>query len=129
MSDEKMIDPVEMDQSSLYGTPVESPSGFICPECGGAIWEISQGSLRTFQCHINHTFSAESFIEGQAEEIEYLLWTLLRTFKDRVRLAQHLAKEANNNNQPLTAQQFENQAQQALQRAELIQQVLLAGEA
>lgn len=129
MSDEKMIDPVEMDQSSLYSTPAGSPTSLTCPECGGAIWEISQGSLRTFQCHINHTFSAENFIEGQAEEIEHMLWTLLRTLKDRVRLTQHLAKEANNNNQPLIAQQFENQAQQALQRAELIQQALLAGEA
>lgn len=128
MSDEKLLDPVEIDSSSS-NTPVGSPSSLTCPECGGAIWEIRQGNFSSFQCHINHTFSADSLLDGQAEEIEHLLWTLLRTLKDRVRFTQQLAKEADDNNQPLQAQQFEAQAQQALQRAELIQQVLLTGEA
>lgn len=127
MSDESMIDPVEMDSSSLYSYPAGSPSSFTCPECGGAIWEIRQENFSKFQCHINHTFSAESFIEGQAEEIEHLLWTLLRTTIDRVKLTQHLAKEADDNSQPAIKQQFEDQAQQALQRAELIRQALLVG--
>lgn len=122
MSDEKILDQVEMDNSSIYSTPAGSPSSLICPECGGAIWEVRQGNFSLFQCHINHTFSADSFLEGQAEGIEHLLWTLLRTLKDRVRLTQHLAKEAYNNNQPVLAQQ-------ALQRSEIIQQALLTGEA
>ncbi len=128
MSDEKLLDPVEIDSSSS-NTPVGSPSSLTCPECGGAIWRIRQGNFSLFQCHINHTFSADSLLDGQAEEIEHLLWTLLRTLKDRVRLTQQLAKQADDNNQPLQAQQFAAEAQQALQRAELIQQVLLTGEA
>jgi hypothetical protein len=67
----------------------------------------------------------ETFLEGQAEEIEYKLWSLLRTLKDRLKITRQMADKAGDDNEPLTAQQFEVQAQQAQQRAELIRQALL----
>lgn len=122
-------DPVEMDKKSLeIGDLPGTPSSLVCPECGGVIWEIRKGRLRRFQCHIGHAFSEESFLDGQAEEIEHMLWAVLRTLKDRVKITRQMADEARDNNQPLTGQQFEEQAQQALQRAELIRQALLEGE-
>jgi len=130
MLNEKIAqDLVEMDKNSLNSELAGSPSSFVCPECGGAVWEINKGSLRKFQCHINHSFSVESLLEGQAEEIEHMLWTLLRTLNDRVKITRQMAEEAYDNDRTLIAQQFEAQAQQALQRAELIRQALLAGEA
>lgn len=130
MPNKEMIpDPVEMDKNSLESSdPPGTPSSLVCPECGGAIWEIRKGRLRRFQCHVGHAFSVESFLDGQAEEIEHMLWAVLRTLKDRVKIIRQMADEARENNQPLAAQQFEEQAQQALQRAELIRQALLQGE-
>ena len=123
---EVKLDPVEIDESFLESRdPPESPSGFVCPECGGALWEMSKGTLRRFQCHIGHAFSVDTFLEGQAEEIEYKLWSVLRTLKDRLKITRQMADKARDDNEPLTAQQFEVQAQQAQQRAELIRQALL----
>jgi chorismate mutase len=70
----------------------------------------------------------ENVLEEQAEAIERMLWTVLRTLKDRVRIIRQMADEARNNNKPVTVQQFEEQAQQTLQRAELIRQALLENE-
>lgn len=122
---EVKLDLVEMDESFLERSdPPESPSGFICPECGGALWEINKGTLGRFYCHVGHAFSVENFLEGQADEIEYKLWSLLRTLKDRLKITRQMADKARDDNEPLIAQHFEEQAQQARQRAELIRQAL-----
>lgn len=122
-------DPVEVDNNFLESSdPPGQPSSLVCPECGGAIWETRKGTLRRYQCHIGHTFSMESFLEGQAEEIEYMLWAVLRTLKDRMKITRQMADEAYDNNQPLIAQHFEELAQEAQQRAEVIRQALLVSE-
>jgi anaerobic ribonucleoside-triphosphate reductase len=69
----------------------------------------------------------ESLLEGQADEIEQMLWTTLRTLKERLKITRQMADEARDNNEQLKVQHFEKQAQQALQRAELIRQALLKG--
>src|SRR5262249_52555810 len=28
------------------------PSGFTCPECGGALWELQNGELIRYRCHV-----------------------------------------------------------------------------
>lgn len=128
--DDITADAVELDQYSLKGDDLPgSPSGLICPDCGGALWEIHQGDLHRYQCHIGHAFLAEVLLESQADEIEQYLWSLLRLLKERMRLARDLAVEARQLNRSATAvSQFEAQAEHAEQRAELIRQVLLLGE-
>src|SRR6185437_4874084 len=32
-----------------------TPSGFTCPECGGALWELRGGKLLRFRCHVGHS--------------------------------------------------------------------------
>lgn len=121
-------DLVEFDKLSLESSsPLGTPSGIVCPDCGGVLWEMRKGTLRKFQCHVGHAFSMESLLEGQAEEIEQMLWTTLRTLKERVKIIRQMADEARDNNEQLKVQHFENLAQQALQRAELIRQAILKG--
>ncbi|HEY9632609.1 MAG TPA: hypothetical protein V6D14_04340 [Coleofasciculaceae cyanobacterium] len=119
-------DSVELDKNPLEGSnPAGTLSGLVCPECGGVIWEMRKGTLRRLECHVGHAFSVESFLEEQSEEIERLLWAAMRTLKDRVKIIRRMADEARNKNEPVAAQQFEEEAQQVLKRAELIRQALL----
>jgi two-component system chemotaxis response regulator CheB len=92
------------------------------------MWERRKGTLRNFRCHVGHAFSVESLLDEQAEEIEQMLWTALRTLKDRARIIRQLADEARDKNELVRVQQFEEEAQQALQRAELIRQAILMQE-
>src|SRR4028118_1712071 len=122
-------DPVELNMNSLKSIEMpESPSVFICPECGGVMWKRNLGTFRKLQCHLGHAFDMESLLEFQAEEIEQRLWSLLRVLRERMSITRQLAASALESNSPSEAQQFEAQAQQALQRAQMIRQALFVGE-
>jgi two-component system chemotaxis response regulator CheB len=127
-NEEVKPDSVELDKNMLEGDDLLGvPSGFVCPECGGVLSEIRMDNLLRFQCHIGHAFLAESLLASQAEKIEHLLWSTLRMLKEHATLTRQMANEAREQNDPLTAQRFEEQAQQARQRTELIRQLLLIG--
>ena len=131
MPNEKITsDPVELNVNSLESIEMPgSPSGIVCPDCGGVMWERRLGNFRKLQCHLGHAFDMASLLEFQDEEIEQRLWSLLRVLRERVSVTRQLAASARENNNPSGAQQLEAQAQQALQRAQMIRQVLLLGEA
>lgn len=129
--EEITADAVELDRNSLDGDgiPAGPPSGLTCPDCGGALWESRQDRFRRYQCHVGHAFVAEGLLESQAEEIERQLWSLLRILKERMTLARQLAEQGRQHNSSATVVwQFDAQAGRALQRAELIRQLLLLGE-
>jgi two-component system, chemotaxis family, protein-glutamate methylesterase/glutaminase len=122
-------DPVELDAISLESIEMPgSPSVIICPECGGVMWERRLGNFGKLQCHLGHAFDMASLLEFQAEEIEQRLWSLLRVLRERVSIIRQLAASARENNNHSEAQQIESQAQQSLQRAQMIRQVILLGE-
>lgn len=129
-NEEITSDPVELNVNSLESIDMPgSPSVIVCPECGGVMWERRLGSFPKLQCHLGHAFDMASLLEFQAEEIEQRLWSLLRVLRERVSITRQLAASARENNNPSEAQQLEAQAQHALQRAQMIRQVLLLGEA
>src|SRR5262249_43936316 len=37
-----------------------TPTPFICPECGGALWERRDSQLLEFTCHVGHRYTGES---------------------------------------------------------------------
>jgi two-component system, chemotaxis family, protein-glutamate methylesterase/glutaminase len=122
-------DPVEMSQSMLESYDMSGKhTVLICPECGGTLWELRRDSLINLQCHVGHAFSLESFLADQAEEIELSLWKTLRTLKDRAGLFRQLAAEHLRQGNLAAAQQLQMQNKNALQRAELLRQILQIGE-
>ena len=50
------------------------PSRFTCPECGGALWELENGRLLRYRCHVGHGYTADSLMAAQAEKLEDALW-------------------------------------------------------
>ncbi|MBE9127270.1 MULTISPECIES: hypothetical protein [unclassified Coleofasciculus] len=129
MSNEEVkLNSVELDKKILEIEDLPGTlSGLVCPDCGGALWEMRKGSVLRFECHVGHAFLGESLLESQAEDIEHLLWSTLRALKEHSKITRQMANEAREQNDPLRTERFENQAQQAQQRAELIRQVLLIG--
>ena len=66
-------------------------SRFTCPECHGALWEIEEGTMLRYRCHVGHAFSADAVLSAQGEEIERMLGTLQRSHQERAALARKLA--------------------------------------
>ena len=40
-----------------------------CPDCGGALWEIQEGRVLRYQCHVGHQYAPENLEQGQLDEI------------------------------------------------------------
>ena len=53
-------------------------SAITCPECGGSLWEMQDGGLLRFRCHVGHALSAESLVAEQNEGLETALWSARR---------------------------------------------------
>jgi two-component system chemotaxis response regulator CheB len=99
-------------------------SAFTCPECRGALWELRDGDLLRFRCHVGHAFSAESLLADQSEELENALWAALRSLEENAALARRMAARAGERNQTVSVTRFEENARRVEQHAAVIRQVL-----
>jgi len=103
------------------------PSGFVCPDCGGALWELNDVDLLRFRCRTGHAFSVGSLLGLQSESVEEALFIALRALEEKAALTHRMARRAQKRNQNLSATRYQEQAHLAKQNAELIRQVLLDG--
>lgn len=105
-------------------SPPGEVSAFSCPDCGGVLWELSDGELMRFRCRVGHAFSVDSMLEGHSEAIEDALWVALKTLRESAALNHRLAHQANQQGRNWMAQRFEEKLEQAQRHASLIEQVL-----
>jgi two-component system, chemotaxis family, protein-glutamate methylesterase/glutaminase len=58
------VDISEMDRGALEGPRDGVPSGYACPECHGALWEVDEGGLLRFRCRVGHAYSIENLLRA-----------------------------------------------------------------
>jgi two-component system, chemotaxis family, protein-glutamate methylesterase/glutaminase len=121
--EEDQIVQAKTDQEN--GERVGSPSIYTCPDCGGVLWEMKQGELLHYRCHVGHSYSAESLLTQQSDGLEMALWTAIRALEERASLSRRLATRMSRIGQALSEQKFLEQAEEAHQRAQIIRQTLL----
>ncbi len=69
---------------------IGKPSGYTCPECGGALWQLDGAAPARFRCHTGHAFTARVLAHMQEEAVEAALWSALRALQEQQRLEQEL---------------------------------------
>ena len=77
----------EIDQMNRVG----DLSAFTCPGCGGALWEVNDGGILRYRCHVGHAFSSDSLIDEQTEFIEKAVYTALRALKEKADIVRRVA--------------------------------------
>jgi two-component system chemotaxis response regulator CheB len=103
------------------------PSGFACPDCNGALWELDDGKLIRFRCRVGHMFAAEALVHGQAEELEEALWSAINVMEERGELTRRLADRAAQSGFDETSQRYRRTSQEMHEQAAQIR-ALLASE-
>jgi len=73
-------------------------SAFACPDCHGALWEMNEGELMRFRCHVGHTYGAEVLSMSMDENLRRALGSALRALEERRTLAQRLEHQARQSN-------------------------------
>jgi two-component system chemotaxis response regulator CheB len=123
---------VESDMAELELGALENPhrpgapSGFACPACGGALWEIRDGDLIRYRCRVGHAWSPDSLLAEQSGAVETALWSALRALEERAALAQNMSSRAAKRGHDPVARKFADQARECEADARLIREVLLA---
>jgi len=103
------------------------PSRFTCPECHGALWEIEDGSLLRYRCHVGHAYTGEAVAAAQNEEVDRLLGTLLRAHQERAGLAQRMAEHERKSGRSGLAEQLGRRAAEYDNDAQLLKALIRNG--
>jgi two-component system chemotaxis response regulator CheB len=82
------------------------PSAFVCPDCGGTLFEMSPDGMR-FRCRTGHAWSAESLRNAQHRKFEEALFFALRVLEEDVALQERLASHARAGNHRRTLDRIE----------------------
>jgi two-component system, chemotaxis family, protein-glutamate methylesterase/glutaminase len=104
--------------------PSEPASAFTCPECGGALWEVTEGEVLVYRCHVGHAFSQDAINGAQAEHVESALWSALRALKEKSALYRRTGTRLSAQGLSHRAAEYERRAVVALDQAGILWQLL-----
>ncbi len=105
--------------------PDGPPSALSCPECRGPLWELTEGALTRYRCRVGHAYSEETMVAEHASGVEAALWTAIEVLEERAELLRKVAARARPE-KPGAAGRLEEGARDALKRATIIREVLVA---
>jgi two-component system, chemotaxis family, protein-glutamate methylesterase/glutaminase len=100
-------------------------SGFTCPDCGGTLWESSDGDLLRFTCHVGHSYSPETLLNAKAAVLEPALWTALRTLEENGAFLRRMAERARGQGLDNIAAGYAERAVEIERRADTVRTVLV----
>ena len=79
-------------------------SVLACPDCHGVMWEIDEGELVRYRCHVGHAYSAEVMSLALDDNVRRAFGSALRALDERVALARKLEAQASTGGQTRVAE-------------------------
>lgn len=111
-------------EEQVEGKRDQELSVYVCPECGGAMWQVNAGKVVRFSCHVGHVYSGDDLLEGYSEDLERSLWHAARTLRDRANLLMQLARVARERNSSNIAARYDEESRMDNEHAGVIEQML-----
>jgi two-component system chemotaxis response regulator CheB len=106
----------DMDQMDKFGRR----SVLACPDCGGVMWEIDEGDLSRFRCHVGHTYTAEVMSLALDDNLRRALASAVRALEERAALARKLHHQAKSSGHRLLAQTWAEKMKEFERETEII---------
>lgn len=101
---------------------------YSCPDCGGALWELSQGRLKHFRCHTGHAYSEGALLQGMGHALEETLLVALRMLEERRSILQSVSEQEKSNGKSRWASVQEERADEMKVHIDRIREILLPRE-
>lgn len=95
-------------------------SVLACPDCGGVMWEIDEGDLSRFRCHVGHTYTAEVMSLALDDNLRRALASAVRALEERAALARKLHHQAKSSGHRLLAQTWAEKMKEFERETEII---------
>ncbi len=96
-----------------------------CPECHGLLWEVEDGDLVRYRCHVGHAYSGMDMATARLSEMERALAAALRALNERVALLRRLAQQSRYRQQLHTVRTWESRVAEYQKQADMIRNLLL----
>lgn len=112
------------DETGAEATEPMSISPFSCPECGGPLWEVEDGTLFHYRCRVGHEYSPSNLLAGQTDAVEAMLWSALRAMDERQDSYRRIVAHARERDHSQTVTRFEEKILTSEHHASLIRQIL-----
>lgn len=77
-------------------------SDFVCPDCGGGLWEIKKDPSHRYRCYTGHVYSEKILQELQDQKIEESLWVSIRMLEEKQNMLRLASGRKNSNNPALS---------------------------
>ncbi len=103
---------------------IAKPSTFVCPDCQGALWEISGSRPPRYRCHIGHAFTLSTLEHAQSDAAEEALWSAIRALEEKKMLLARLAEERRSEGREHEAARLESDAKDTERHADLLQDLV-----
>jgi two-component system chemotaxis response regulator CheB len=71
---------------------IGTPSKFVCPDCHGGLWEVSDVRPPRFRCHTGHAFTIRTLQHTLATASEEALWSARRAIQERLILVREMGR-------------------------------------
>lgn len=95
-------------------------SVLACPDCHGVMWEIDEGDLVRYRCHVGHAYTAELASAAIDENLNRALGSALRALDERIALAEGLRDDAREKGHKQSAESWAEKAQEFGKEAQVI---------
>jgi two-component system chemotaxis response regulator CheB len=115
-------------ERALRSEDLGPPSGFTCPDCHGALWEIDDGEAVRYRCRVGHAYSEDAMVSAQSDSVERALWAALRSLEERAALIQKLAGNARRRGHAGVAALFDARSRQMDADIKAIHDVITNGQ-
>ncbi len=119
-------------KSAMAKSKTPQPAGerkltpFTCPNCGGALWEVEEGHLDQYECHVGHRFGSEALKALDDDRTENLLWAAARALQEDSMLRRRMAARATERGMHSMARRWLDDAESAGQRSRQIRELIEA---
>lgn len=100
------------------------PSGFACPSCHGALFELDGLPIPRYRCRVGHAWSPESLLEEHAQAYEGALWSALRALEEKAALGRRMAASARERGSHIWAERYEGLGADAENAGALIRELI-----
>ena len=100
---------------------------YACPECNGSIWQVNNSEPLRFRCHTGHSFTADTFLAEQTQNLEKALWSAARIMEEKVIFFRQMSERMGNYNLHSAAAKYEDHAKSLDAEVSLIRDIILHG--
>jgi two-component system, chemotaxis family, protein-glutamate methylesterase/glutaminase len=110
-------------------SPIGTRSDFVCPDCGGGLWEMVSDNIVRYRCYTGHVYNENELLIRQDEALENTLWIALRMMEERKHLLEKMAGEENRKGYTVSSKNKSERAEELNRHIDKLKTILFNGKA